>query len=125
MENKKYVVIIKDIYTYEISVFAKSRKDAEDIAFDNCFMKDKYDEITNEIEMQIASEVSIKDIGDANFVILNADGTPLTFEDGTLVIYGGVEDYLIHFNPNLGERVLTLSEYAMKVGKPIEELLTT
>ena len=49
-----------------------------------------------------------------NWVIVQDNGEPLRFNDGELVIYGGVEDYqedLIE-----GDKVMTIAEYAKTIG---------
>lgn len=46
---------------------------------------------------------------DSNFVILQDNGEPLIFDDGSLVIYGGMED--AEGDMKEGDSIITLEEY--------------
>lgn len=49
-----------------------------------------------------------------NWVIVQDGGEPLRFEDGELVVYGGVEDYECHMIE--GDVAMTIAEYADLLG---------
>lgn len=49
-----------------------------------------------------------------NWVIVQDNGEPLRFEDGSLVIYGGVADYECHLIE--GDVAMTIAEYGKSLG---------
>ena len=54
---------------------------------------------------------------DVNYVILQDNGKPLVWEtDGMPVIYGGIEDAELDLYIEMGERIVTLGDYAKSIG---------